>query len=202
MEKIFWRIKIVLLLYTYLMHYEILNQDYDLPLIQRLLKVRNITDDPENFLDPNLAKYRLDPFLLQDMDKAVQRIIQAMQKKEKIIIFGDYDVDGITSSYLIYKFITQFLGYSNISIRFPHRIEDGYGLKSKHLEEMKSQNIDLIITVDNGISSVEEARLAKELGMDLIITDHHHLLDRVPEAYAVVNPQISPDYPFKGLAGV
>lgn len=184
------------------MRYQLLNQDADLSLMQRLLKVRNISDNPNDFLNPSLAKYWLDPFLLNDMRKGVERIIQAMKKNEKIMIFGDYDVDGITSSFSLYKFTTHFLGYKNISIKYPDRIEDGYGLKNKHLDEMKKQKIQLIITVDNGITSLAEAEYAKELGIDLIITDHHHALETIPDAYAVINPKISPQYSFKGLAGV
>jgi len=111
-------------------------------------------------------------------------------------------VDGITSSFCVYKFITEFLGYKNISIMYPDRLKDGYGLKNKHLDEIKAKGVSLIITVDNGITSVQEAEYAKELGIDLIITDHHHKLDQVPDSYALINPQISPNYSFKGLAGV
>ena len=136
------------------------------------------------------------------MSKGVDRIITALRNKEKIIIFWDYDVDGITASYTLYKFFTKFLNYNNISIRYPNRIEDGYGLKIKHLEEMHKENISLVITVDNGITSLEEAKYAKDLGIDLIITDHHHALDDLPDAYAVINPQVSPNYSFKGLAWV
>jgi len=184
------------------MHYQILNQDADLSLIQRLLKVRNISDNSSTFLNPTLWNYWLDPFLLNDMSKGVDRIITALRNKEKIIIFWDYDVDGITASYTLYKFFTKFLNYNNISIRYPNRIEDGYGLKIKHLEEMHKENISLVITVDNGITSLEEAKYAKDLGIDLIITDHHHALDDLPDAYAVINPQVSPNYSFKGLAWV
>ena len=184
------------------MHYQILNQDADLSLIQRLLKVRNISDNSSTFLNPTLWNYWLDPFLLNDMSKGVDRIVTALRNKEKIIIFWDYDVDGITASYTLYKFFTKFLNYNNISIRYPNRIEDGYGLKIKHLEEMHKENISLVITVDNGITSLEEAKYAKDLGIDLIITDHHHALDDLPDAYAVINPQVSPNYSFKGLAWV
>ena len=118
------------------------------------------------------------------------------------MIFGDYDVDGVTSSYCVYRFITRFLGYSNISVMYPDRLQDGYGLKNKHLDEMKKKGVQLVITVDNGITSVNEAQYAKQIGIDLVITDHHHALDRVPEAVAVINPQVSPKYDFKGLAGV
>ena len=184
------------------MHYQVLNQDADLSLIERLLKVRNISDIATNFLNPTLWNYWLDPFLLNDMDKWVERIIKALKNKEKIIIFWDYDVDGITASYTLYKFFSKYLNYHNVSIRYPHRIEDGYGLKTKHLDIMKDEGISLVITVDNGITSIAEAEYAKTLGMDLIITDHHQALDELPDAYAVINPQVSSRYPFKGLAWV
>lgn len=184
------------------MHYQILNQDADLSLIQRLLKVRNISDNPQSFLNPSIAHYWLDPFLLNDMEKGTQRIIQAMKNREKIMIFGDYDVDGITSSFSLYKFFTQFLNYQQVSIMYPDRLQDGYGLKNKHLDLIKSKGVSLVITVDNGITSVEEADYAKKLWLDLIITDHHHALETLPDAYSVINPQVSPNYFFKGLAGV
>ena len=184
------------------MRYQILNQDADLSLIERLLKVRNISDNSSKFLNPTLANYWLDPFLLNDMDKWVSRIIQALKNNEKIVIFWDYDVDGITASYTLYKFITKYLNYKNITIRYPNRIDDGYWLKTKHLDTMKEEGVSLVITVDNWITSITEAEYAKELGIELIITDHHHALDTLPDAYAVINPQVSPNYPFKGLAGV
>ena len=184
------------------MRYQILNQDADLSLIQRLLKVRNVSDAPQDFLNPSIANYRLDPFLLNDMEKWVDRIIDAMKRKEKIMIFGDYDVDGITSSFSVYKFISYFLGYKNISIRYPNRVEDGYGLKNKHLDAMKNEGVQLIITVDNGIASVEEAKYAQELWIDMVVTDHHHALETLPDVCALINPQVSPLYPFKWLAGV
>ena len=184
------------------MRYEILNQDNNLSLLQRLLAVRQVSDDPALFLNPRFSDYRKDPFLLNDMDKGVARIIDALKRQEKIMIFGDYDVDGVTSSYCVYRFITRFLGYGNISVMYPDRLQDGYGLKNKHLDEMKKKGVQLVITVDNGITSVNEAQYAKQIGIDLVITDHHHALDRVPEAVAVINPQVSPKYDFKGLAGV
>lgn len=184
------------------MKYQLLHENESEDLITRLLKVRRIDDNIDSFLHPKISDYRLDPFLLNDMEKAVDRIILAMQRKEKIMIFGDYDVDGITSSYIVYKFITKYLNYKNISIQYPDRIKDGYGMKKSHIDDLKSKWIDVIITVDNGITAINEALYAKEQGIDLIITDHHQVLASVPEAFAVVNPQVSPDYPFKGLAGV
>ncbi|MDR2415989.1 MAG: single-stranded-DNA-specific exonuclease RecJ [Candidatus Peribacteria bacterium] len=184
------------------MKYELLNENYQLSFIERLLQIRNITGERETFFQSSFGNTRRDPFLLNDMEKAVQHIIQAMKNHDKIIIFGDYDVDGITSSYCLYKFLRYFLKYPEVSIRYPSRKEDGYGLKIKHLEEMKKQGVNLVITVDNGITSIEEAFYAKTLGIDLIITDHHHPLNELPNAIAVVNPCCSPKYPFKGLAGV
>lgn len=184
------------------MKYKINYTNPDENLITRLLKQRKIDDNPDLFLDPKLADYWLDPFLLNDMWKAVDRIMLAIEKKEKIMIFGDYDVDGITSSYLLYHFFKDMLGHQFVDIQFPDRKKDGYGLKSYHVDGMKEKWIDLIITVDNGITSIEEAKHAKKIGIDLIITDHHHALGEIPDALAVVNPQVSEKYEFKGLAWV
>lgn len=184
------------------MNYHVVYDDHNEDLLTRLFKVRWIDDNIDSFLDPKLNDYRLDPFLLNDMDKAVERIVQAIKNKEKIMIFWDYDVDGITSSYIMYEFITRFLKYKNVSIQYPDRIKEGYGIKKQHIDDIKEKWVDLIITVDNGIASLQEAIYAKEQGIDLIITDHHQDLEDIPEAVAVVNPQVSPKYPFKGLAGV
>lgn len=184
------------------MNYQVLYDNPSESLITRLLKVRHIDDHIDSFLDPKISEYRLDPFLLNDMEKAVDRIIKAMKNKEKIMIFWDYDVDGVTSSYVLYRFLTKYLNYKNVSIQYPDRLKEWYGLKKLHIDQMKEKNIDLIITVDNGIASLEEWVYAKEKNIDLIITDHHQDLESIPEAVAVVNPQVSPNYPFKWLAGV
>lgn len=184
------------------MNYKVLYDNPSEELLTRLLKIRNITDDIDAFLEAKLQDYWLDPFLLNDMESAVERIIFAIKNKQKIMVFGDYDVDGVTSSYILYKFITKYLNYKNVSIQYPDRIKEGYGIKKNHLDNMKSKWIDLVITVDNGIASLEEALYAKQLGIDLIITDHHQDLESIPQAIAVVNPQVSPNYPFKWLAGV
>jgi len=118
------------------------------------------------------------------------------------MVFGDYDVDGVTSSYILYEFITRFLKYNKISIQYPDRIKEGYGIKKVHIDDIKKKWVQLIITVDNGIASLQEALYTKEQGIDLIITDHHQDLEAIPEAIAVVNPVVSPNYPFKWLAGV
>lgn len=183
------------------MEYTILDDTQDIDLVTRLLNIRNISDEHQHFLQPTYSQYRHDPALLSDIDIAIIRIVQAMEQQEKIMIFGDYDVDGIMSSYVMYTFFTKFLKYKNISIRLPHRTRDGYGIKTHHIDDIISCNCSLIITVDNGITSVQEASYAKEKWIDMIITDHHSALDILPDAYAVVNPQTSPDYPFKEICG-
>ncbi|NOZ43939.1 MAG: hypothetical protein GXP45_02140 [bacterium] len=103
------------------MKIKVLNKNMEIPLIQRLFAVRGIEDDPEAFIHAKLSDYRLDPFKLHDMEKSVERILQAFQKKEKIIIFGDYDVDGVTSSYILYHFFKDWLNYPHVSIMYPSR---------------------------------------------------------------------------------
>lgn len=178
---------------------------YDNPkedLLTRLFKVRGIDDNIDSFLNPKFNDYRTDPFLLNDMEKWVERIIKALKNNEKIMIFWDYDVDGVTSSYLLYKFLTKFLNYKKVSIQYPDRVTEWYGIKCNHIDEIKEKWVSLIITVDNGITCVQEALHAKEIWVDLIITDHHKDLATIPEAFAVINPQVSPNYPFKWLAWV
>ena len=188
-------------LYIEHMKYKLLCENPDADIITRLMKVRNIEDDLERFLDPSYQEYRQSPSLLSDIDIAIQRIEKAIKNKEKIMIFGDYDVDGIMSSYVMYTFFTKFLHYKDISIRLPHRTRDWYGLKTKHIDEIHELWCTLIITVDNGITSFAEAEHARELGIDLIITDHHQVIGKKPAATAVVNPQTSPDLPFKDICG-
>lgn len=145
------------------MHIELLCKNPEADIFTRLMEVRKIEDDLERFLDPSYQEYRQSPALLNDIDKAIARIMKAMENNEKIMIFGDYDVDGIMSSYVMYTFFTKFLGYKHVSIRLPHRTKDGYGLKSHHVDEIKALGCDLIITVDNGITSVDEATHAREI---------------------------------------
>jgi len=181
------------------MRYELLNDDPETKLIQRLLQIRNIDCDIDKFLQPSFNDFRRDPFLLHDMQKSVERIIKGMKDKEKIMIFADYDVDGITSSYCLYTFFRDYLKYKQVSIMFPHRRNDGYGIKCHHIDIMKQKGVKLIITVDNGISAIDEALHATSLGIDIIITDHHENHEQIPQAYTVINPHVSPDYHFKWL---
>ncbi len=140
-----------------------------------------------------------DPYLLKDMQKTVDRIMDAIKTKEKILIYGDYDVDGITSTYILYKTLKD-LG-ANIRYDIPNRFVDGYGLTHAKTYDIINEEFDLVITVDNGIKSTFEAKVLKENGVDLIITDHHEQEGELPCAYTIIHTALS-DYPFKPLAGV
>ena len=143
----------------------------------------------------------LDPMDMKDMDRAVARIRRALDAGEKIAVFGDYDVDGITATCLVTDALER-AGADCVSY-IPHRIDDGYGLNSEALQKLKDGGVSLVITVDCGITGMEEAAFAKEIGLDLVITDHHECKDTLPDAEAVVNPHRSDcPYPFKNLAGV
>lgn len=152
------------------------------------------------FLQAKL-KALFDPFLLKDSTKAAHIIIDAIKERKKIVIYGDYDVDGITSTLVMYKFLS-FIG-AQVDYYIPHRLEDGYGLNIYTLEEIAANNGNLVITVDCGITSVDEVKYAKDLGLDTIIIDHHHVGEAIPEAVAIVNPhQEDCEYPFKDMAAV
>ncbi len=141
------------------------------------------------------------PFSLKDMDKAVERITLALESDQKICIYGDYDCDGVTSTALLYSFF-ESIG-ADVIYYIPNRLTDGYGMNFGAIDYIKSQDVDLIVTVDNGISSFDEADYIYSLGMELIVTDHHQIGDRLPRAYAVVNPHREDnDIDFRDFAGV
>lgn len=169
--------------------------------ISRLMALRGITslDDVEKFLNPSLSDLH-DPFLMQDMDKAVNRLNKALGRKEKILIYGDYDVDGITSVALVYRYLQNY--YSNVEYYIPTRYEEGYGVSDKSIDFAASLGVSLIIVLDCGIKAVEEVDYAKSKGIDFIICDHHVPDDRLPEAVAILNPKLEGNpYPFKHLSG-
>ncbi|HEX9971495.1 MAG TPA: single-stranded-DNA-specific exonuclease RecJ [bacterium] len=142
-----------------------------------------------------------DPFLLPDMEKAVDRIIKAIHRNENIMIYGDYDVDGITAVSMLYMLLKQ-LG-ANVIFYIPNRIKEGYGISSHGIEEAAKQGINLIITVDCGITAIQEMEYARQLNMDVIVSDHHEPGIALPQAYAILNPKCSnSNYPFQELAGV
>lgn len=171
--------------------------------VAQVLYARGYTD--QNTIDPFLLNSFednvADARLLKDAEKAVDRILLAIEKQEQILVFGDYDVDGITSSSLMMICLLP-LG-AKINYFLPNRVKDGYGLSTKIVERAAQNNYKIIITVDNGITAIEQAKRAKELKVDLIITDHHRPHSSVPDAYAIINPnQIDCPYPHKTLAGV
>ncbi len=178
------------------------NSIHESELIQRILYNRGIIgkENIDKFMNPK-KEHIHDPFLLNDMNTAVNRIIIAIDKSEKITIYGDYDVDGITSTSTLYKYLKK-IG-ANVSYYIPNRMDEGYGINKNALEIIKKDGTSLMITVDTGIAAVSEIEYANELGLDVIITDHHECQEVIPDAYAVINPK-RPDstYPFSMLAGV
>ena len=172
------------------------------PLIVRLLAGRGITgpDAADRFLAPALAHLH-DPFLLLGMDRAVTRLVDAISAHERICIYGDYDVDGVTSVALLVEFLSG-VG-ADVHYYIPRRLDEGYGLSCDGIERIAADGAKVIITVDCGITAVAEARLCADLGLDLIITDHHMPGETLPEAFSVINPlQPGCAFPFKQLAGV
>ncbi|HIE06140.1 MAG TPA: single-stranded-DNA-specific exonuclease RecJ [bacterium (Candidatus Stahlbacteria)] len=149
------------------------------------------------FLNPSLTDLN-DPFLFRDMEKAVDRILAAVSNKERILIFGDYDVDGVTGTALLIKALSELDGKLNHYI--PHRIKEGYGFSTGGVEYARKIGASLIITVDCGITAQETIGIAKAGGADVIICDHH-AADSAPDAYAVLNPKVDDHYPFTELAG-
>ena len=155
--------------------------------------------DKKLFLSPSFDNMH-DPMDLIDMDLAVARIEAAKTKGEKITIYGDYDVDGITSTSILYMFLGEN-GY-NIDYYIPDRVSEGYGFNKEALEEIRESGTTLMISVDTGISANEEVAFANEIGLDIIITDHHECQPVLPEAVAIINPKRKESkYPFKALAG-
>ena len=166
-----------------------------------LLIRRGITTESaaKRFFRPQLADL-INPFLMKDMDVAVDRLNDAMGRKERILVYGDYDVDGCTSVALVYKFLQQF--YSNIDYYIPDRYDEGYGVSKKSLEYARETGVNLIIILDCGIKATDEIAYAKSLGIDFIICDHHVPDEVMPPAVAILNPKRPDDtYPFKHLSG-
>lgn len=171
------------------------------PAISQLLVQRGIEtwDDAQNFFHPSMSQMH-DPFLMQDMDKAVKRLNDAMGSKEKIMVYGDYDVDGTTAVALVYKYLQNF--YSNIEYYIPTRYEEGYGVSMKSIDYAEEIGVKLVIVLDCGIKANAEIDYAKSKGIDFIICDHHVPDDVLPNATAILNPKLEGNpYPFKDLSG-
>ena len=174
-------------------------------LAAKIISNRNILgremqeDDIRKFLNPTRDDF-YNPFLLPDMEKAVNRIEKAIENNEKILIYGDYDADGITSTTILTNF------FKDIGIEvdkyIPNRLKEGYGINNKALEEIKERGINLIITVDTGITANNQVDYANELGLDVIVTDHHEPSEEIPKAVAVIDAKRKDNqYPFNQLAG-
>jgi len=170
------------------------------PLLAALLAARGCSLEEAEFFLSESPEFH-DPYLMKGMRQAVERIREALGNKEKLLIYGDYDADGVSSTSLLIR-LFQSLG-ADFIYRIPHRVRDGYGLHTHLLEEAKAEGVSLVVTVDTGITAVEQAEEARRIGLDLIITDHHEPPEVLPNALAVVNPKQSDcTYPFEGLAGV
>ena len=171
------------------------------PPVSQLLVQRGITsvEEADRFFSPRL-KHLHDPFLMPDMDKAVNRLNRAMGAKEKIMVYGDYDVDGTTAVALVYKYLSNF--YSNIDFFIPTRYEEGYGISSDIIDDFAEQGVKLVIILDCGIKANEEIAHAREHGIDFIICDHHVPDEELPQAVAILNPKIEGStYPCPHLSG-
>lgn len=169
------------------------------PVVVQLLDNRglNTQEKIDEFLNPDYSQDIHDPYLFSDMIKTTDRIYKAIEDKELITIFGDYDADGVSSS-IILKEVIILLG-GNVDVYLPHREIEGYGLNTKAIKELKNNNTKLIITVDCGISNIKEIEEAKDI--DIIITDHHSIPEELPKAYSIIHPKLDKEYPFKDLAG-
>lgn len=171
--------------------------------LQQLLYNRGFADSNaiHSFLNPDYDTELHDPYLLHDMAIAVERILRAIEKQERIVVFSDYDSDGIPGAVIMHDFFTK-IGYDNFAIKIPHRHYDGFGLSKKAVDEICGDSIpDVLITIDCGTSDVEAVAYAKEKGIDVIVTDHHEAPQVLPEAVAIVNPKLGSTYPFTGLCG-
>lgn len=177
-------------------------KSYD-PLVRSLLHARGIgdTEVAEMFLTPDYVSHLHDPYLLKDMDKAVKRILKAIDKDEKIGIFSDYDADGIPGAVVLHDFFKK-IGYTNFVNYIPLRNEEGFGLNNDAVEGLAKDAVLLLITIDCGITDIEEVDFANKLGLDVIITDHHIPGKKLPKSFAIINPkQKDCDYPEKMLCG-
>jgi len=172
------------------------------PLVAVVAANRGITasDDLKAFIQKSEEQPH-SPFLFKNMDKALQRITYAIENKEKICVYGDYDVDGITATALLSDYLRH--RGADCSYYIPERADEGYGINISSIEQLHKTGVKLLISVDTGITAVDEAIFANSLGLDLIVTDHHRCKDTLPDCVAMLNPQLPDcDYPFKNLSGV
>ena len=173
------------------------------PVMAKLLVQRGIStfDEAKAFFRPELSQLH-DPFLIKDMDRAVERLNRALRKKENILIYGDYDVDGTTAVALVYKFLQNYVQPSQLDFYVPDRYKEGYGVSQQGIDYAHEHDVKLVITLDCGIKAIERVEYAKSLGIDVIICDHHTTDDTLPDAVAVLDSKRADDnYPYKDLSG-
>lgn len=175
-------------------------------LVSTLLEKRGVVGDEmlDAFLNPDYEKHTHDPFLLNDMQKAVGRVFQAMERGENIAVYADFDCDGIPGAAVIKNFFNK-VSYENVEVYIPHRDREGYGFHISAINALKERGVSLIITVDVGTVAYEACAHARALGIDVIVTDHHEIqkvdgAEKMPDVYALLNPKIAP-YPFPDLCG-
>ena len=169
-------------------------------LVATVISNKNLTSSVDVFLNPTRNDF-YDPFLMPDMEIAVDRIIKAIESKEKVIIYGDYDVDGITSITVLKSFLKD--RGLDVGSYIPNRLDEGYGLNKNAIENIVKQGYTLMITVDCGISCIDEIEYANSLGIETIVTDHHEPAETLPKALAVVDAKRKDNkYPYNQLAGV
>jgi len=171
--------------------------------VAHLLYHRNIrtAETIDEFLHPDYTTDIHDPFLFRDMGRTVARLFKAIENDEKIIIHGDYDADGVSGS-IILSSLFKALDFHNFDVFLPHRETDGYGLNTSNMQKFADEGVNIVISCDCGISNFEEVALANSLGVDVIITDHHSVPERIPEAFSIIHPKVEGEtYPDKGLAG-
>lgn len=171
------------------------------PLLARMLAVRGVDDPASGRRYLGHEPYELNPWALPGIDKAARRLATALDTGEPIVVYGDYDADGVTSTSLLFSYLARS-GY-NVQYFLPHRFEDGYGMNCNALQDLADRGLKLVVTVDNGVSSVQEVEFAKSRGMEVIVTDHHTPPEVLPTPYAIINPRLGGCPPeMAGLAGV
>lgn len=170
------------------------------PFIQELLFERGIrtSEETERFLSPDVKNLH-PPRQLASVDQAADRVYEAIESEEKILVYGDYDADGVCSTAILIESLRELGAHCDYYI--PNRFTEGYGPNEQAFKNAAKSGFSVIITVDTGIASTHEVEVANELGIDVIITDHHEIQENIPDAYAIIHPKLSPDYPFKELAG-
>ncbi|MCX6717291.1 MAG: single-stranded-DNA-specific exonuclease RecJ [Candidatus Taylorbacteria bacterium] len=171
-------------------------------ILRKLLFYRGIKtlEEAENFLNPVFDNNH-DPYLMKDMDKAVERIFNAISENEKVMIFSDYDADGIPGAVILHDFFKK-IGFTNFENYIPHRVMEGFGLKEESIDEFAKNKVKLIITIDCGIADIKESKIIKKHKIDLIVTDHHEPKEELPEAIAILDPkQKDCEYPNKNICG-